>query len=176
MTHTINAVVWGDTGIVVGGIPVPDSAGFQQVRLAQRKPGERLPNDIADFLVLDASGKPVLAGGSIGTSLQPEVLRIVVSAIAQRQALNDIAAAPALLINPDPQSYALPLSQRAVLLPQGGFDPAIVAKLKAAGVSTVDVPAATVAAIRGTVALIGFEGARKSVPEVPGVMVFGGAE
>ncbi len=30
ITHTINSVIWGDTGIVVGGIPIPDSAGFQQ--------------------------------------------------------------------------------------------------------------------------------------------------
>jgi len=27
MTHTINTVVWGDTGLVVGGVPLPDSAG-----------------------------------------------------------------------------------------------------------------------------------------------------
>jgi gamma-glutamyltranspeptidase/glutathione hydrolase len=176
MTHTINSVVWGDTGIVVGGIPVPDSAGFQQARLAQVKPGERLPNDIADFLVLDGANKPVLAGGSIGTSLQPEVLRIVVSAIAQRQSLADIAAAPALLINPDPASYALPFAQRPVLLAQGGFDAAFLAKLRASGVIAAEVPAATVAAIRGTVALVGLDGDMKTAPEVAGVMVYGGAE
>jgi gamma-glutamyltranspeptidase/glutathione hydrolase len=46
VTHTINTVIWGDTGIVVGGIPIPDSAGFQQSTLARIKPGDRVPHSI----------------------------------------------------------------------------------------------------------------------------------
>jgi gamma-glutamyltranspeptidase/glutathione hydrolase len=176
MTHTINAVVWGDTGIVVGGIPIPDSAGFQQGRLAALKPGKRLANDIADVLVLDRDHRPVLAGGSIGSSLMPEVLRLIVSRIAQHQSLEAVAAAPAMLINPDPKSYALPLAQRPVLVPQGAYDAAMLAKLRAGSAPVVEVPAATVAGIRGTVALVGFDGVEKSAPETPGVMVHAGGD
>src|SRR3546814_919730 len=52
ITHTINSVVWGSTGIVVGGIPIPDSAGFQQQALAKLKPGARLPNPMVQTIVL----------------------------------------------------------------------------------------------------------------------------
>ena len=51
ITHTINSVIWGDTGIVVGGIPIPDSAGFQQARLATIKPGDRVPNEMVQTIV-----------------------------------------------------------------------------------------------------------------------------
>jgi len=37
LTHTINTI-WGDTGMVVGGIPLLDSAGFQQIPLAKINP------------------------------------------------------------------------------------------------------------------------------------------
>lgn len=176
VTHTINTVVWGDTGMVVGGIPLPDSAGFQQARLAALKPGSRLPNEIADFLVTDAAGRPVLAGGSIGTSLHPEVLRLVLSHIGQGLPLAKAAAAPPLLINPDPQSYALPLARRPLLVAEGSFDAAVLDPLKRAGAIIAAAPAAQVSALRGTVAMIGFEPDRKTAPETAGVMVYAGAE
>ena len=65
MTHTINSVIWGDTGIVVGGIPIPDSAGFQQARLATIKPGDRLPNEMVQTIVFTGD-KPILATAAIG--------------------------------------------------------------------------------------------------------------
>ena len=45
MTHTINTVIWGGTGIVVSGIPLPGADGFQQFELASIKPGERGSQD-----------------------------------------------------------------------------------------------------------------------------------
>lgn len=176
LTHTINAVMWGGSGIVVGGIPIPDSAGFQQPRLATLKPGARLPNDIADFIVFGPDNRPVLAGASIGSSLLPEVLRIVVSCIAQHQDLAEVAAAPPLLINPDPKSYEQPLAQRPLLIPAGVYEPEFVEQIKANGGVVTEVPAATAASLRGTVALVGFEAGGASAPEVPGVMVYAGTE
>lgn len=82
LTHTINAVVWGGSGLVVGGIPLPDSAGFQQARLAYVKPGGHVPHEIVDTIVL-RNGRPVLATAGIGSSLAAETLRILVSTLAQ---------------------------------------------------------------------------------------------
>jgi len=76
VTHTINAVIWGDTGIVVDGVPIPDSAAFQQTRLASLKPGDRLPHEIIDIIAFSGA-KPVLATASIGSSLVPESLRVL---------------------------------------------------------------------------------------------------
>jgi gamma-glutamyltranspeptidase/glutathione hydrolase len=178
MTHTINAVIWGDTGIVVGGIPIPDSAGFQQARLAQIEPGARVPNEIADTIVVNSKHRPVLATASIGSALLPETLRTIVSVIGQHRELSAVAAAPPLLISVDPKSYALPFAQRPVIVPAGAYDAAFVEKLKSSGTNIVELPAAAVAGVRGTLALVAIDpksGAR-TTPEVPGVMVFGGTE
>lgn len=178
VTHTINSVIWGDTGIVVGGIPIPDSAGFQQARLAQIAPGGRLPNEIADTIIFDGEHRPVLATASIGSALLPETLRIILSAIAQHRDLATVAAAPPLLINVDPKSYALPFAQRPVPVPAGAYDAAFLEKLKSNGLNVTEVPVPIVAGVRGTLALIALDPktGERTAPEVPGVMVFAGSE
>src|SRR5215510_12141290 len=50
--HTVNAVVWGTTGIFVDGISIPDSASFQQSQIARIKPGDRLPEGTNPVIVL----------------------------------------------------------------------------------------------------------------------------
>ena len=178
MTHTINSVIWGDTGIVVGGIPIPDSAGFQQERLAQLQPGGRLPNEIADTIILNRTGQPVLATAGIGSALLPETLRAIVSAIGQHRDLATVAAAPPLLVNVDPKSYALPLAQRPVPIPAGTYDASFLDKLKSGGFAVTEVPVPIVAGVRGTLALLAIDPKTgdRTAPEVPGVMVFVGNE
>ena len=39
LTHSINTSLWGQTGIFVDGVSIPDSASFQQLLLAQVTPG-----------------------------------------------------------------------------------------------------------------------------------------
>lgn len=178
MTHTINSIMWGDTGIVVGGIPIPDSAGFQQQALASLQPGARLPNDIADTLVMDAKNRPVLATACIGSSMLPETLRVIVSYVAQHQPLARVVAKPPLLIDIDPKSYSLPLAQRPVVLPANSYDTSLLASLRASGMSITEIPTTIVLGVRGTLALISFAPATgvQSTLETPGVMVFAGVE
>jgi gamma-glutamyltranspeptidase/glutathione hydrolase len=68
MCHSINSMMWGSTGINVGGISIPDSAGFQQALLSTVKPGDYMPNVTNPNIVL-RNGKPVLVSSSIGTGL-----------------------------------------------------------------------------------------------------------
>src|SRR5215475_13501240 len=63
--HSINAIVWGTTGIFVDGISIPDSASFQQPQIARIKPGDRLPEATYPIIVLK-NGKPYLASSNIG--------------------------------------------------------------------------------------------------------------
>ena len=65
LTHTINTSAWGDTGIFVGGVSVPDSAGFQQSRMVMTGPGARLPEETNPTIVLK-DGELVLASATIG--------------------------------------------------------------------------------------------------------------
>jgi gamma-glutamyltranspeptidase/glutathione hydrolase len=72
LTHSINTVTWGTTGIVVDGITIPDAASFQQTAIQAAihaaGQGARLPDPINPVLVLKG-GKPVLGASSIGSGL-----------------------------------------------------------------------------------------------------------
>lgn len=173
MTHTINAVVWGDTGIVVGGIPLPDSAGFQQDLLRRLKPGSRVPDPIACTLTFDGS-HPVLATAPIGASLIPETIKTVFSVIGQNESLAATVAAPPLL--QDFSQDALPLNARKVDVPAGAYDPKFLAREKALGVAIAEVSAQQAEILRGTLAtaVIDPKTHEASTVEVPGVMVFAG--
>ncbi|MBN1221825.1 MAG: gamma-glutamyltransferase [Candidatus Aminicenantes bacterium] len=78
MTHTINTGTWGNTGINVGGISIPDSAKFQQVQIANAGPGMRLPDPTSPLIVMRGS-KPVIAIGSIGSGLHYKTLCVLTS-------------------------------------------------------------------------------------------------
>ncbi len=68
MCHTINTDTWGGTGLCVGGVSIPDSARFQQVRMLAAGPGGYVPNEMNPLIVLDG-GKPVLACSCVGSGL-----------------------------------------------------------------------------------------------------------
>jgi gamma-glutamyltranspeptidase / glutathione hydrolase len=177
VTHTINAVIWGDTGIVVGGIPIPDSAGFQQNTLARMKPGERVPHQIIDTIAFEGE-VPVLATGSIGSSLTVESIRVLLSVLGKRQGLATVMAAPPLLSAIDFESGTKSSEQETVSIPRGAYSALFIAKLKGQGVNVTELPATTAAALRGTLAAVAIDaqtGKRMAVNQ-PGVMVFNVAE
>jgi gamma-glutamyltranspeptidase/glutathione hydrolase len=178
MTHTINTTIWGDTGIVVGGIPVPDSAGFQQFRLAQVKPGDRLPNEIADTIVLDRRARPVLATASIGAALLPETMKEILGTIAWHRAPAELAAAPPFLTNFEPGIFEQSPLARAVKIPEGAYDAGFRKTLSTLGVETSEVPQAMVESVRGTLAAVAIDprAGTRTTPEQPGVLVFGEAQ
>jgi gamma-glutamyltranspeptidase / glutathione hydrolase len=78
LVHSINSSIFGDTGIVVQGIPLSGAAGIYQYRLAAIKPGERLPGDMTPVIVI-RGGKPVMAVAAVGSSLVPDTVRVVAS-------------------------------------------------------------------------------------------------
>jgi gamma-glutamyltranspeptidase/glutathione hydrolase len=176
VTHTINAVIWGDTGIVVGGIPIPDSAAFQQERLATIKPGDRLPHEIIDVIAF--SGKhPVLATASIGSSLVPESLRVLLGYIGQHQDLPTLMAAPPLLAHLDFGHLNQAPGERPISVVAGQYCADFVARLEERKLPVTAVPQATTAAgLRGTLAAVAIDGRKKNAINQPGVLVFNGAE
>jgi gamma-glutamyltranspeptidase/glutathione hydrolase len=169
ITHTINTLIWGDTGMVVDGIPIPDSAGFQQRTLAGLKPGDRVPHSIIDTIAFDGE-TPVLATGSVGMSLTPESIRTLLGVLGQHQNLETVMGAPPLLLTFDMSGV--------VAIPQGAYAPDFIAKVKALGLNLTEIPAATAAGQRGTLAAVAIDsrtGNRTAVNQ-PGVMVFNSAD
>jgi gamma-glutamyltranspeptidase / glutathione hydrolase len=70
LCHSINTAIWGTTGIIVDGIPIPDPGSFQQPALARLAPGQHLPMPVEPAIAL-RENSPVLACSSIGAGLHP---------------------------------------------------------------------------------------------------------
>ncbi len=68
ITHSINAVLWGKTGIVVDGITVGDPGSFQQAQIAATEPGGRLASP-TETGILFRDGEAVLGFASMGSGL-----------------------------------------------------------------------------------------------------------
>jgi gamma-glutamyltranspeptidase len=141
------------------------------------KPGERVPHQIIDTIAFEGEA-PVLATGSIGSSLTVESIRVLLSVLGKRQGLATVMAAPPLLSEIDFESGTKSAAQETVAIPKGAYGTAFIAKLKSSGVKVNEVPAATAAGLRGTLAAVAIDaqtGKRKAVNQ-PGVMVFNVAE
>jgi len=173
LVHTINAVVWGDTGIVVGGVPIPDAASINKARLLKTMPGDRLGNDMAPIIAL-RDGRPVLAVASVGSSLVQENVRMVDGLLAGGQDLQTLMAAPPLLLNTGPFVAGQALIDLAEPIPAGAYDAKMLQGLAGAGVHVREEPVETVRALRGTavVGVIEQPGGHPRAVEVPGLLGF----
>jgi gamma-glutamyltranspeptidase/glutathione hydrolase len=161
LTHSINTVLWGTTGMVVRGVPLSDAACFQQQALAELTPGDRVPNDISPIIVMTA-GKPSLAVTSIGAALLPETVRILLGLLGNRLDAPTVMAAPPLLLN---TNYSI---RGMVQVPEGRYDKDFLSSLGAAGLGVRIAPEGETRGIKGTavIATISPEtGLRQSVED-----------
>jgi len=78
VNHTINTVLWGNTGIFVDGVSIPDSARFQAGDVALAGPGHRLPIGMSPVIIC-RGGKPVLGSSTTGGGLHPKHLQVLVN-------------------------------------------------------------------------------------------------
>jgi len=177
ITHSINTVIWGDTGIVVDGIPLPDSAGFQQTTLASIKPGDRVPNRIIDTIAFEGE-TPVLATAGVGSLLGPESIRVLLCVLGQRQDLATTMAAPPLLATLDAGRPEKPLSLQPLVIPQGAYGPDFTARLKTLGLPVTEMSDALAARMRGTLAAVAIDPKthKRTAAAQPGVIVFNAVE
>lgn len=176
LVHTINTQPWGSTGILVGGIPLSDAAGFQQARLAAIKPGDRVPDDEAPTVVL-VGKKPRLALATIGSSLVAETVRISLGILGNHLDPQTVIAAPALLYNYEPPQPGETYTWKQQLIPQGAYDAVFLENLATSGVKVQQKGRIPVLTLRGTAALGSIDiknGVRRSV-EDPSISDFAAA-
>jgi gamma-glutamyltranspeptidase/glutathione hydrolase len=173
LTHTINTLLWGTTGMVVDGVAIPDAAGFQQARLAGIKPGDRVPNEMTPVIAMEGT-KPVLAMASIGASLMPETVRLLVGTFANKLDPMTAMAAPPLLAPLGAMKGGDTYLTRPETIPEGAYDAEFVGRLKELGVAVEQKSAQDVRAIKGTVVVGAIDvksGVMRAV-ETPGVYGF----
>jgi gamma-glutamyltranspeptidase/glutathione hydrolase len=159
LVHTIESMPWGATGIVVGGVPISGVAGIQQHQLAAIKPGDRVSDFAAPTIVM-ARKKPVLALATVGTSLLPETVRLLLGILGNRLDAQLVVAAPPLLYNPEPPPAGEPFTSQRQLVPEGAYDAEFLKRLDASGVKLLQKPPAQASAIKGTAALATIDIAR----------------
>lgn len=95
LVHSINTVLWGSTGIFVGGISVPDSAAFQQAAIAAIAPGSRLPDSTSPGIALK-NGKPVLGFSAIGEGVPTRTLAALIDTLGHGMTPRQAIASPSL--------------------------------------------------------------------------------
>ena len=78
VNHTINTMLWGNTGIFIDGVSIPDSARFQGAEIARAGPGKRLPIGMSPVIVL-RDGKPVLGSSTTGGGLHEKHLQVLMN-------------------------------------------------------------------------------------------------
>jgi gamma-glutamyltranspeptidase / glutathione hydrolase len=76
INHTINTSLWGNTGIFVDGVSIPDSAALQPDEVAKAGPGNRLGNAMSPLLVV-RDGKAALGSAATGGGLHAKTLQVL---------------------------------------------------------------------------------------------------
>ena len=146
LTHTINSVNWGDTGIVVGGVPISDAGAYFRNHPAAKR-GGRPPNFLSPIIAL-RRGKPVLVVGAVGLSQYQEVARLAAGILAQDQDPIALQEAPTLLqqeVSSGPVGI-----MREIPVPSGAYDPDFLKIVKQVGLPVREVGRDIVGATKGT--------------------------
>lgn len=93
LTHTINSVAWGKTGIFVDGVSIGDPASFQQAAVARAGPGNRLPQRTETGIVTQG-GVPVLGFASMGSGLHQRTFQALLNVLAHGMTVDEAIDAP----------------------------------------------------------------------------------
>ena len=118
VTHSINCVFWGRTGIIVDGVSIGDPASFQQTLIASVEPGSRLPDPLEVGLIF-SDGKPVAPFASMHGGLHYQTLQSLLNVMDFGMTPKEALDAPAILV---PSSALTGPGQPASTVMQGDFD------------------------------------------------------
>ncbi len=142
VTHSINTVLWGDTGLFVAGVSIPDSARFQQEAIKRAGPGNRLADPMCPLIVLKA-GTPVFGSSAIGGGLHQRTLQVLSSVLDFDMDPQAAVEQPAFLL---PEFSVVP---PAAQVEQGQFDRKLLDTLRSLGQQVKELSANEAAAYRG---------------------------
>jgi gamma-glutamyltranspeptidase/glutathione hydrolase len=166
IVHSINSLPWGNTGIFVDGVSIPDRATFQQQQILWAGRGKRLPDPTMP-LIVSRGGKPVAALSAIGSGLHQTMLSALLNMLDFNMDLDQAIWEP---------SQHLPELKGSEFMPvvfEGDFSKELIAEVKKLGLD-VDVITrfSPLAGIRGYVVGVAIDktGRRQSVknPASPG--------
>lgn len=136
VTHSINCVVWGSTGIMVDGVSIGDPASFQQMMLAQINPGERLASPI-EVGILSKDGEPVLPFASMSTGLHQQTTQSLLNIMMFDMDIEEAVNAPSIFM--PSADYTNPMMPKYTIRVMEGAFPKKV--LENSGLTIKELPA-----------------------------------
>jgi gamma-glutamyltranspeptidase/glutathione hydrolase len=149
MVHTSNAYFYGQTGISVDGVYIPDAAANQQERIALAGAGNRLPDPINPMIIL-RDGFPVAASSCIG-SIHRESMQRLESMLDHNMSPQEALASPQIM---SPQVENDGILERVL---DGTFAPQILQAVQGMGQPVEELPATFDNLILNTGVWIGIE-------------------
>lgn len=170
LIHTANTVAWGSTGLIVGGVPIPEAAGLAFLRFPTVMPGERLPHDMAPLIVFK-HGQPTLAMSATGASFAHETVKVLLETLAYGSDLTTALIAPPLLLA---NSQLQPGGAQVLVLqiPAGAYSAELIGELRSQGIHIKECTPAEVNALKGTPAVIRIGHGSFDSADIPGVYTF----
>ncbi len=93
LIHSMNTMGWGRNGLSVDGVPIPDSATFQQDAIDRAGPGRRLPEWTVPGLVFK-DGKPILGFSTVGEGITNQSAASLLNILANDMSLDDAILEP----------------------------------------------------------------------------------
>lgn len=150
VTHTINTTIWGQTGIFVGGISIPDSASFQQTMIGDTGPGNRLP-DPTNPLIVFRNDQPYLASSTIG-NVHYRLIAPLYHMLEYDKDVDEAFEAP-FLLSPDFSGFLwfLPMAGRSIRerVIKGDFDNWLIHRTRWMGLKIDPIPVEYHTSFRG---------------------------
>ncbi|KAA3614229.1 MAG: hypothetical protein DWQ01_00570 [Planctomycetota bacterium] len=139
VVHSINTAAWGQTGIFVDGVSIPDSAIFQQDKIAMAGPGQRLP-DPTEPLLIFKDGKLYAALSSIGGGLHQRTFGAMMNLLGHEMDLKQALDTPTLHL-PAYDEHGVATAQ----VFEGEFETELLEKARALGlkIETMSVSSAS---------------------------------
>lgn len=148
LCHTINTDLWGTTGLDVGGISIPDSACFQQRRMAAAGPGGYVPNEMSPAIV-SSGGEPILASSAIGRGLHETTVTCLHNVLDFGMSPEEALAMPrmlAMIRTPDAEGR-LQAHKQAVA--RGRFPAELLRRVGELGIDTLELDPLQATGARG---------------------------
>ena len=122
ITHSINAVMWGKTAIVVDGITIGDPASFQQQQIAAVEPGGRLPAP-TETGILFRDGEPFMGFASMGSGLHHRTFQALINVMRFGMTVDEAINSPDFFIPvADPATLGLTARVPAGMFPREVLD------------------------------------------------------
>ena len=128
--YSIYTLLWGTTGIFVGGVSIPDTGCFLQHQILETGPGELLPNP-GNALIAYRNGRPALATASIG-SVVAVTVQALVDMIDHGSSPKRAEGVPTVR-RPDFSDPRYPLRVTA-----GAFDTALLEAVRGMGIPIIE--------------------------------------